>query len=199
MARIGYVRISPNRQDWEEQAAALRAAGCKIVHPASASPGSRDEAQALPDILDLPAPGDELVVVKLDRLAVSTPDILKLLPALEAKGVTLTVLDPPLSTRDFASPSVATLLAMGAEMERNLWRERQQVGIEAAKRKGVYRGRKPSVPADRVRAMYAAGEGPTSIARTLGISRMYVYRLTKGMARRSNARIKRLDMSEGAP
>jgi DNA invertase Pin-like site-specific DNA recombinase len=44
---------------------------------------------------------------------------------------------------------------------------------------GVYRGRKPTVPADRVREMRATGHKPGSIAKELGISRMHVYRLTK--------------------
>src|SRR4051812_21175548 len=39
---------------------------------------------------------------------------------------------------------------MVAEMERKFIRERQQAGIEAAKAKGVYRGRKPSVPVAKV-------------------------------------------------
>jgi DNA invertase Pin-like site-specific DNA recombinase len=189
MARIGYVRISPNSPDWGAQSADLRAAGCKIVHPVSATTSNGGE-DGIAAILDVVSPGDELVVVRLDRLAESTRNVLELLPALEAKHVTLTVLDPPLSTKDTPPSRMVPLLAMGAEMERNLWRERQQMGIEAAKRKGVYRGRKPTVPVDEVRAMYAAGQGPTSIARKLGISRMYVYRLTKGMARPSNGKTK---------
>jgi hypothetical protein len=39
--------------------------------------------------------------------------------------------------------------------------------------------RKPTVPADRVREMRAAGHKPGAIAKELGISRMHVYRLTK--------------------
>ena len=49
-------------------------------------------------------------------------------------------------------------------------------GIEAAKKAGVYRGRKPSVPVEKVREMHAAGHGPSAIAKALGISRMSVHR-----------------------
>jgi len=38
---------------------------------------------------------------------------------------------------------------------------------------------KPTVPADRVREMHAAGHKPTAIAKEIGISRTHVYRLTK--------------------
>ena len=65
---------------------------------------------------------------------------------------------------------------MVAEMERKLIRERPQAGIEAAKAKGVYKGRKASVPVQRVREMRSAGHGPTAIAKALGISQMSVHR-----------------------
>jgi DNA invertase Pin-like site-specific DNA recombinase len=65
---------------------------------------------------------------------------------------------------------------MVAEMERKFIRERQQAGIEAAKAKGVYKGRKASVPVQRVREMRSAGHGPTAIAKALGISQMSVHR-----------------------
>jgi DNA invertase Pin-like site-specific DNA recombinase len=65
---------------------------------------------------------------------------------------------------------------MVAEMERRFIRERQQAGIEAAKKAGVYKGRKPSVPVEKVRAMHEEGYGPTAIAKALKISRMSVHR-----------------------
>ena len=42
-----------------------------------------------------------------------------------------------------------------AEMERCYILERQRAGIDAAKKQGVYKGRKPSVPIDAVRRMRA--------------------------------------------
>ena len=70
-----------------------------------------------------------------------------------------------------------TVLGMVAEMERRFIRERQQAGIEAAKAKGVYKGRKPSVPVEKMREMHKAGHGPTAIAKALGISRVSVHRV----------------------
>jgi DNA invertase Pin-like site-specific DNA recombinase len=55
-----------------------------------------------------------------------------------------------------------------------------QARIEAAKKKGVYKGRKPSVPVAKAREMREAGQGPTAIAKTLGISRMSVHRALTG-------------------
>ncbi len=75
-----------------------------------------------------------------------------------------------------------TVLGMVAEMERKFIRERQQAGIEAAKVKCVYKGRKPSVPIEKVREMHGAGHGPTAIAEALGVSRMSVHRALAGQA-----------------
>src|SRR4051794_26718680 len=99
---------------------------------------------------------------------------------LKAKGVALTVLEPAFSTKDAAGPILVTVLGMVAEMERRFIRERQQAGIEAAKKKGIYKGRKPSVPVPKVREMRDAGQGPTAIAKALGISRMSVHRVLSG-------------------
>jgi DNA invertase Pin-like site-specific DNA recombinase len=134
----------------------------------------RDE---LAGILDFIREGDELVVVKLDRLGRSTRDVLNLVHNLESQGAALTVLDPAFSTRDAAGPILVTVLGMVAEMERRFIRERQQSGIEAAKAKGVYKGRKVSVSASDVHRLRAAGKGPTAIAKELSISRMSVYRV----------------------
>jgi hypothetical protein len=43
-----------------------------------------------------------------------------------------------------------------------------------AKKKDVYKGRKPSVPLDKVRKLRGEDKGPAKIAMALGISRMSV-------------------------
>ncbi len=106
--------------------------------------------------------------------------MLNLVHDLEAKSATLTVLEPAFSTKDAAGPILVTVLGMGAEMERKSIRERQQVGIEAAKAKGIDKGRKPSIPVEKVRQMRANEHGSTAIAKALGISRMSVHRTLSG-------------------
>ena len=96
------------------------------------------------------------------------------------------VLEPTFSTKDAAGPILVTVLGMVAEMERKFIRERQQAGIEApkAKVKGIYRGRKPSVPVEKVRQMRAQGHGTMVIAKALGISRMRVHCVLSSQIRR---------------
>lgn len=176
MARYGYARVSSLDQDASLQIARLKAADCEVVRSEKVSGKSREGRDELSAIMDFVRPGDELVVVKLDRLGRSTRDVLNLVHELEVKGAALTVLEPAFSTNDAAGSILVTVLGMVAEMERRFIRERQQAGIEAAKARGAYQGRKRSVPVHRVRDLHANGEGATAIAKSLGISRMSVYR-----------------------
>jgi DNA invertase Pin-like site-specific DNA recombinase len=66
---------------------------------------------------------------------------------------------------------------MVAEMERRFIRERQRAGIEAARAKGVYRGRRPTIDPSAVAQLRQEGLGASEIARRLGIGRASVYRL----------------------
>src|SRR5829696_6765852 len=92
---------------------------------------------------------------------------------------TLHVLEPKFATTDVAGPILVTVLGMVAELERSFIRERQKACIAKAKANGVYKGRKPTVPVEQVRAMHHDGVGPSAIARELGISRMSVHRVLK--------------------
>ncbi|GGL93719.1 hypothetical protein GCM10010840_34630 [Deinococcus aerolatus] len=65
-----------------------------------------------------------------------------------------------------------------------LIRERQREGIEAAKKAGVYKGRKKTLTAVQISALQQrakGGESKTSIARDFGISRETVYQYLKAV------------------
>nr|WP_314447216.1 recombinase family protein [uncultured Sphingomonas sp.] len=176
MARIGYARCSSSDQNFDTQVERLRASGCDIVRAEKVSGKSREGRDELATIMDFIQPDDELVCVKLDRLGRSTRDVLNLVHELESKGAALTILEPAFSTKDAAGSILVTVLGMVGELERDFLRSRQAAGIAAAKAKGVYKGRRPSVPTDRIHEMKANGSSPTAIAQSLGISRMSVYR-----------------------
>src|ERR1700710_2836600 len=109
--------------------------------PRRLSGKSREGRDELSTVLEFIRPGDELVVVKLDRLGRSTRDVLNLVHELEGKGAALTVLEPAFSTKDATGSILVTVLGMVAEMERKFIRERQQAGIEVRKAAGLYKGR----------------------------------------------------------
>ncbi|WP_421702569.1 recombinase family protein [Aliiroseovarius sp.] len=71
---------------------------------------------------------------------------------------------------------VITVLGMVADMELKFIRDRQRAGIEAAKGKGLYKGRRKSVDDNEIRRLAREGTPKAQIARDLGVSRMTVYR-----------------------
>lgn len=93
-------------------------------------------------IIEFIRPGEELVVVKLDRLGRSTRDVLNLVHELEQKGAGLRVLEPEFCTSTDTGRILVTVLGM-AEMQRRFTLERLRPGIEAVKKKGVYRASRP--------------------------------------------------------
>jgi DNA invertase Pin-like site-specific DNA recombinase len=179
MAHFGYARVSSLSQSTEVQFARLKAAGCSPVRVETASGRSREGRSELETLLDFLQPGDVLTVVKLDRLGRSTRDVLNLVHDLEERSASLRVLEPEIDTSKPEGRIILTTLAMVAEMELSFIKERQRAGIEAAKARGVYNGRKRSIDRDRVRQLKADGAGATEIARQLGIGRATVYKVLK--------------------
>ena len=132
-----------------------------------------------PDILEFLREGAELVVHRLDRLGRSTRDVLNLVHELDGKGASLRVLEPEVTTAGDLGRLVVTVLGMVADMELKFIRDRQRAGIEAAKKKGVYKGRQKQVDEEMIRQLAAEKVPKARIARDLKISRMSVYRALK--------------------
>jgi DNA invertase Pin-like site-specific DNA recombinase len=97
LAKIGDACVSSLDQDHATQKARLRAAGCEIVRAEKASGKTRDGRDELAAVLFI-RPGDDMVVVKLDRLGCSTRDVLNLVHELEQKGAGIRVLEPEFCT-----------------------------------------------------------------------------------------------------
>ena len=179
MARIGYARVSTLDQDLDIQLARLKAEGCGIIRSEKISGGSREGRTELKTVIEFLRPEDELMVARLDRLGRDTRDVLNIIHEVEQRGAFVTVLDPHVSTRGEMGHVMLTVLGMVAQMERRFIRERQREGIERAKATGVYKGGRRRIDRDQINALYESGQGPAAIARTLGCSRMQVYRIVK--------------------
>ena len=178
MTLYGYARVSSIDQDLSIQQTALQAAGCNIVRAEKASGTRRDGRSELQVLLDFLRPGDTLMVTRIDRLARSLKDLQDLVHDLKAKGVALKATEQPIDTGNAAGKAFLDMLGVFAEFETNLRRERQMEGIKAAKERGVYKGRKPSIDVAEVRRLRTEEKlGPAAIARRLGIGRASVYRV----------------------
>ena len=92
-----------------------------------------------------------------DRLGRSTRDVLNLVHELEQKGASLKVLEPDIDSGRPMGRMVLSVLGMVAEMELGFIRDRERAGIEAAKAKGVYKGRPATF--DRARIVALRKEG----------------------------------------
>jgi DNA invertase Pin-like site-specific DNA recombinase len=167
---IGYARVSTTGQDTATQEAKLKAAGCTLIRTETVSGGSRDGRDELASILDFIRPGDVLIVVELDRLGRNTRDVLNLVHELEEKGASLRVLEPAIDTGGPMGRLVLTVLGMVAEMELGFIRDRQRAGIEAAKAKGIYKGRPVTFDRARIVSLRKQGMGATEIAKPSGAS-----------------------------
>ena len=175
--RIGYVRVSSVDQNTERQLDAVQL-DRTFTDKASGKDTNRPQLQAaLAHLRD----GDVLVVHSMDRLARSLPDLRKIVKELTAKGVAVEFVKESLTFTGEDSPMAKLLLNMlgaVAEFERDLIKERQREGIAIAKKKGVYKGRKPKLTSERVtelRARVEAGEKRAALAREFGISRETLY------------------------
>ena len=180
MARIlGYARVSSDSQDIETQKSKLTALGAVVVF-ADVGNGSslvgRDHLEAAISLLE---PGDELLCLHPDRLARDTADLLTIGKRVVEKGAILKIDDPKIifDGTDMMAEVVLTLFGMIGSIEKHFIRARQRRGIEAAKAKGIYKGRPPSIQPGDVRQLRDEGLGATEIAKRLKIGRASVYRV----------------------
>ncbi|TQV87364.1 recombinase family protein [Aliikangiella coralliicola] len=126
--------------------------------------------------------GDLLYVQRLDRLARSTSDLLKIVGKLEKKGVDLIIMDnPDLDTTTSTGKMMFTILGAVAQFETDLRKERQLAGIEIAKAKGVYKGRKPLSEEKiiAVNELVESGKSVTQACKKVGIGKASYYRHIK--------------------
>ena len=177
MPRYGYARVSTTDQDLAIQREALERAECTVIREEKVSGTSRQGREELRTLLEFLRPGDELVVTRVDRLARSIGDLQDIVRELHAKEVALVATEQTIDTSTAAGKAFLDMLGVFAEFETNLRRERQMEGIAKAKARGVYKGRKPSVDAAKVRRLQSEGRRPTEIAAEMGISRSTVWRV----------------------
>jgi DNA invertase Pin-like site-specific DNA recombinase len=119
------------------------------------------------------------VITELERLARSVAHLVSLGERLDAKGVSLKVLEQAIDTSTPTGRLMFNMLGAIAQFERELMLERQREGVAKAKAEGKYRGRAPTAraKASEVRRLHSESVGATEIAKRLRISRASVYRV----------------------
>jgi len=177
--RIGYSRVSTTDQDTSVQALRLEAAGCRRIFAETIS-SSVQHRPELATCLAYLREGDALVVVRLDRLARSTRELLEIAQDLEERGVDLVVLDQAIDTSTPAGKLMFSVLAAIAQFERDLIRERTMDGLARARAEGKTGGRRPTIAGQKallVKRLAAEGQSIRQIAASIEASPSAVHRL----------------------
>ncbi|MCP3966535.1 MAG: recombinase family protein [Lentisphaerae bacterium] len=122
---------------------------------------------------------DVIIVWKLDRWGRSVSDLISSLNEFKEIGIGFVSITEALDLTTSAGRAMAGLLAIFAEFERDLLRERVCAGLEQAKKKGVRLGRPPvaMAKANQVKKLFKKNFSKSEIARRLGIDRRSVRRI----------------------
>jgi DNA invertase Pin-like site-specific DNA recombinase len=180
---IGYARVSVDRrpESINGQKEELAKVCGKRIYEETAS-GGRWDRPVLQEILRIIAPGDVLVVYKLDRLTRSLRDLLLILEKLEQRGARFQSLTENLDTISPGGRAMMQLLGVFAEFEREMIRERVNTGLKRARARGKVGGRPRALKPEAVDAalrMVEEGTSQSEVARILKVHRAIICRLVK--------------------
>lgn len=197
--KIGYARVSSNDQNLDRQISALKKAGVNKIFEEKVS-GKNIERSELKKMLSYVHDDDVVTILSLDRLGRNSQDLTEVIDQIRRKGAVLDVLDLPTfagvedkNLRALLTNLVLEIYKYTAEEERRKILSRQRQGIEIAKKKGIYKGRKREYsPSGSKRFLYNGvvnglknGQSIAQISREIGIERIQVYRI-RDYARKIN-------------
>jgi len=191
MTTIAYIRISTDRQDEASQRqiiiTGLPSGDLSRVEWLSdaASGGIAWQNRGIAGALARLITGDTIIVSEISRIARSTVGVLTFLQAAAEKGVTVIAVKSGIRLDgSSASKIVVTVLAMAAEIERDLLRERTKGALAARKARGLAIGRQPGAMGKKnkltgrmseIQPLLAAGVARSAVARVLGVSRQTLH------------------------
>lgn len=193
-ARI-YLRVSSDSQDLQRQERIIqdaRTAGYYVagVYREKASGARVDRPELLRMIEDL-QPGDVVIAEKIDRISrLPLPEAEKLIDSIRAKGAMLSV-PGVLDLSELVSDATGVarvvlesvqelLLKLALQMARDDYedrREKQKQGIELAKKKGKYKGRKANHKQHELIIKLRPNHTIEDTARLVGCSQSQVKRI----------------------
>ena len=125
---------------------------------------------------------DVVLVWRLDRWGRSVTDLLASLQELEHLAVGFVSLTEALDLTTPTGRAMAAMLAVFAEFEREVLRERVRAGLAHARQNGKTLGRPltAGLKADRIQKLHRSGISKSQIARQLSIGRTSVRRILNG-------------------
>lgn len=182
MNKIGYARVSSLEQNIDRQIQVLERQTTKIFTDKES--GTSRKRQGLKELLDYIRTDDIVVVTELDRLSRNNEHLTEIMGIIQSKGATLEVLNFPSllgikddNLRKLLNNLILEIIKYQAQAERDRIRERQRQGIELAKKKGRYKGRKPLFKRDDKKLihafdLYLSGKTDKEVEEMTGINRV---------------------------
>lgn len=153
--KVGYIRVSTEEQNTERQEALMRELGAEKVFMEKATGKTRKDRTQLEAMLQYVREGDVVVAESISRIARNTKDLLDIVERLEYKGVDFISKKEAIDTKTPSGKFMLTVFGAIAQLEREYILDRQREGIEIARQKGKYKGRKPlAIDEDRFTEVY---------------------------------------------
>lgn len=149
---IGYARCSTKEQKLDSQIKCLEDAGCiKIFHEKISGADRKGstilQRPVLSECLQYLRPGDTLVVTAFDRITRSFSALFAFTEKLKEMKVELKILKCNIDTNEPIGKVLFYLFGLLAEMERDSISSRTKAGLEAARARGRFGGRRPKLTA----------------------------------------------------
>jgi len=142
------------------------------------------EKRSLKGAIDVLGEGDQIIVSEVSRIARSTIGVLTFLQACTEKKIKVVAIRTGITLdNSMSSKILVTVMAMAAEIERDLIRERTKGALAARKAKGLPVGRhhgsknknkKLDPHKDRIKELIGFGVSLAAIARIFQVSRQTV-------------------------
>ena len=150
---FGYARVSTAGQatsgnGLEEQRQKLTEAGCQEVVEEHFT-GKTVNRPAFTQLLDRLQPDDTLMVTKLDRIARSAGEGIKLINDLMARGIKVHILNMGLLDNTPTGNLITNVLLAFAQFERDMIVERTQAGKAIARQKTGFKEGRPRISRTR--------------------------------------------------
>lgn len=177
---FGYARVSTKGQDLTVQLSKLSEHGVDRVYSEKLS-GKNKNRPELEKMIEQLRTGDTVVITKIDRLARNMRDFQNIVHELTERGVTLKIMDQNIDTSSAQDKLFMNMLSMFAEFERTMILERQREGIEHAKSKGVYKGRKPISEDKKAQVLELAANDvkKSEIQKVTGVGKTSIFKILK--------------------
>lgn len=138
---LAYVRVSTIEQNEARQVEALERYNIEkwFIDKTSAKDTNRPQLKSM---LEYAREGDIIYIHDFSRLARNTADLLRIVEEFNSKNIQLISHKESLDTSTPTGRLMLTVIAAINEFEREIIIERQREGIELAKKRGVYKGRR---------------------------------------------------------